>query len=211
MARCRYNQHKESAPGFKSYLLAADGTTRSGGGLVRLRARPELTTRFGPGSRPFGTRTPGMYYTKTRRPFDTLVFVSHEAISTPPFSRCPFNTLLPSLLPSFLLPSSLITPFLSSAQPHPTPSHMKKKQHHVYPPFPSFAWVLTTQANPPTPAYAYGYVQSVHAHNGPRPRLPAFHAPPRVHHKARPRSKRPPSSSKRVKAAAHDEKLMVCR
>ncbi|KAH9071110.1 hypothetical protein EDB83DRAFT_315535 [Lactarius deliciosus] len=33
----------------------------------------------------------------------------------------------------------------------------------VHPPFPSFAWVMTAQANPPTHAYAYGYVQNAHA------------------------------------------------
>ena len=86
---------------------------------------------------------------------------------------------------------------------------MKKKQQHVYPPFPSFAWVITTQANPPAPAYAYGYVQSAHAHNGPHPhpRHPSTH---RAHHKAHRHPKRPSSSPTRVRAAAHDEKLMVC-
>ncbi|KAH9955233.1 hypothetical protein BC827DRAFT_1158330 [Russula dissimulans] len=35
---------------------------------------------------------------------------------------------------------------------------------HVYPPFPSLAWVMTAEANPPSRAYAHGYVQSAHAH-----------------------------------------------
>ena len=34
----------------------------------------------------------------------------------------------------------------------------------VHPPFPSFAWVMTTQANPPSDAYAHGYVQNAHTH-----------------------------------------------
>ncbi|KAI0249105.1 hypothetical protein BJV78DRAFT_1230334 [Lactifluus subvellereus] len=41
----------------------------------------------------------------------------------------------------------------------------KRAQHlpaHVHPPFPSFTWVMTTQANPPSAAYAYGYVQNAH-------------------------------------------------
>ena len=42
---------------------------------------------------------------------------------------------------------------------------MRKSQHlptRVHPPFPSFAWVMTVQANPPSAAYAYGYVQNAH-------------------------------------------------
>jgi len=35
---------------------------------------------------------------------------------------------------------------------------------HVYPPFPSLAWVMTAEANPPSRAYAYGYVQSARTH-----------------------------------------------
>jgi hypothetical protein len=41
----------------------------------------------------------------------------------------------------------------------------KKGQYlpaHVHPPFPSFTWVMTAQANPPSAAYAYGYVQNAH-------------------------------------------------
>ncbi|KAI0245888.1 hypothetical protein BJV78DRAFT_1259365 [Lactifluus subvellereus] len=41
----------------------------------------------------------------------------------------------------------------------------KKGQHlpaHVHPPFPSFTWVMTAQANPPSAAYAYGYIQNAH-------------------------------------------------
>ncbi|KAF8259855.1 hypothetical protein EI94DRAFT_1812610 [Lactarius quietus] len=53
----------------------------------------------------------------------------------------------------------------------------------VHPPFPSFAWVITAQANPPTHAYAHGYVQNAHTHTHSltqrQTRLPA---PYTVHH-----------------------------
>ncbi|KAI0306264.1 hypothetical protein B0F90DRAFT_728866 [Multifurca ochricompacta] len=37
--------------------------------------------------------------------------------------------------------------------------------HFVHPPFPSFAWVMTTQSNPPSKAYAYGYAQNANRHH----------------------------------------------
>ncbi|KAN0141013.1 hypothetical protein V8E53_001457 [Lactarius tabidus] len=43
----------------------------------------------------------------------------------------------------------------------------------VHPPFPSFAWVMTTQANPPTDAYAHGYVQNARALTQRQTHLPA--------------------------------------
>jgi len=107
----------------------------------------------------------------------------------------------------------------------------KKHQHppiHVYPPFPSFAWVMTAQANPPAPAYAYGYIQSAHVHNGihpnPHPRLPAHRVSPRARHcwphlrstKSRSppttraaKSKGPAAAAVAAAAVAHNEKFMV--
>ena len=35
----------------------------------------------------------------------------------------------------------------------------------VHPPFPSFGWVMNSQANPPSDAYAHGYVQNALTHS----------------------------------------------
>lgn len=93
-----------------------------------------------------------------------------------------------------------------------------------HPPFPSFAWVITAQANPPSPAYAYGYIRNVRAHARPRPRahnsicLPARGAlPPGLHEyppSLKRSSTRPPPSPTRARTAAvlaaerNSEKLM---
>lgn len=117
-----------------------------------LRARPELTTLFGPGSRPFGTRTPsGMYYTKTRRPFDTLVLFRTKQLARRPFSRCPFNTPFP--LPSSFVSSSLFPhhsiPFLCPATPYPF-AHEKETAARL----PALPVVCLGHGYPGQPAHA---------------------------------------------------------
>ncbi|KAF8476711.1 hypothetical protein DFH94DRAFT_103683 [Russula ochroleuca] len=75
----------------------------------------------------------------------------------------------------------------------------------VHPPFPSFAWVMTAQANPPTPAYAYGYVQNVHTR---RTRIPARRVAPPGRHRPCPHSSRPLPSPARAKVEARDGRFM---
>ncbi|KAH9991258.1 hypothetical protein BJV77DRAFT_1008482 [Russula vinacea] len=75
----------------------------------------------------------------------------------------------------------------------------------VHPPFPSFAWVMTAQANPPTPAYAYGYIQNVHAR---RTHIPAHRAALPGRHQPYPRPSRPLPSPARAKVDARDGKFM---
>ena len=72
---------------------------------------------------------------------------------------------------------------------------------HVHPPFPSFTWVMTAQANPPSAAYAYGYVQNAHTDMKMqlKMRLPT--------HRGRYRPYYPRSTTKSPRA--HDEKHMV--
>jgi len=92
---------------------------------------------------------------------------------------------------------------------------------HVYPPFPSLTWVMTAQANPPSQAYAHGYVKSAHAHGHghttrTRTRLSAHRAASCACHPS-PHSTRTPSSSPAAHtrevaataAAVQDEGLMV--
>ncbi|KAH9966154.1 hypothetical protein BJV74DRAFT_799574 [Russula compacta] len=114
-------------------------------------------------------------------------------------------------------------------------SHMHKKHQrppsHVHPPFPSFAWVMTAQANPPARAYANGYIHSAHLHNGmhthTHTRLPAHRAAPRFGRhrpnphprftnplpspsslaKEKPKTKRS-GKAKEVAAVTQDEKFM---
>ncbi|KAF8259389.1 hypothetical protein EI94DRAFT_1707145 [Lactarius quietus] len=65
----------------------------------------------------------------------------------------------------------------------------------VHPPFPSFAWVMTAQANPPTDAYAHGYVQNAHSHTRAltqrQTRLPAHCTPHHGSYQSNPRTTKP--------------------
>ena len=130
------------------------------------------------------------------------------------FSRCyPFilNThphfLSPHILPCFYMPQ---THYSSHGRPH--------SPIRVHPPFPSFAWVMTTQANPPTDAYAYGYVQNAHTQSLPltqrRTHLPgscvAHHECYQSNHRtAKPFIPPPPPPSAEVSSIATHEMFMV--
>src|SRR6266571_6294584 len=111
--------------------------------------------------------------TRTRRLFDALIGLSFSTDS--PLTL--FSRWYPSLLTLFLLPSfpftslpfTVFSYFFDLFYMHNTP-HSPHGRHGrppspllVHPPFPSFAWVMTAQANPPTHAYANGYVQNAHA------------------------------------------------
>ena len=179
-----------------------NGNTRRGWTGERLRYSDGA---WGP---PIRART-RLVCTITRRLFDTLIgFCMKNWNAT---SRHLFNSLvLPSSF-QFLPP---FTPFRSFTHQHSTPSHMCKKHQdqllnvhaHVHPPFPSFAWVMTAQANPPTPAYAYGYVQNVHAH---RTRIPAHRTAPPRRHRPYLRPLRPLPLPARAEVEAQDGKFMV--
>ncbi|KAH9993856.1 hypothetical protein BJV77DRAFT_343978 [Russula vinacea] len=88
-----------------------------------------------------------------------------------------------------------------------------------HPPFPSFSWVMAAQANPPSPAFAYGYVRNARAQSGMHTRPPArrtvppeLHQQPRHPHSAKPPQPPPPQRATRAKggavAAEHDESFM---
>jgi len=76
---------------------------------------------------------------------------------------------------------------------------------HVHPPFPSFAWVMTAQANPPAQAYAYGYIRNAQALH---PRPLAHRVTPPGCHRPYARSSRSPPSPARSKIEPCDEKFM---
>jgi hypothetical protein len=147
----------------------------------------------------------------TRQLFDNLIGLWMKQQSAT-FTQCLFNC---PIFPSFHFSSSasLIAPFRSFTHQHLTPSHMCKKHKdelihvHVHPPFPSFAWVMTTRANPPTHAYAYGYIRSAQA----RPRLLVQRATPPGRDRPYARSSRSPPSLPRATIESCDEKFMVGR
>ena len=70
----------------------------------------------------------------------------------------------------------------------------KRRAQLIHPPFPSLAWVMTAEANPPSSAYAYGYVRNARVQSGMRAhaRLPGQCAVP----PARPPLPRSPRSTK---------------
>jgi hypothetical protein len=134
----------------------------------------------------------------------------HEAIRTPPSfdAYITHSSFRLSFIPSFYFHHSI--PLPTNIRPlHMCKKHQDQLVHvYVHPPFPSFAWVMTAQANPPTPAYAYGYIQNAQAL---RTRPPAHRATPPGRHRSYPRSSRPPPSSARVEVEARDGKFMVGR
>jgi hypothetical protein len=145
--------------------------------------------------------------TATFRHFDWPL---HEAVGAPPFDA--YITVSPSR-PSFiflplLLWSHLSAPLLSNIRP---PLYMCKKRNihvHVHPPFPSFAWVMTAQANPPTQAHAYGYIRNARALH---PRLLAHRTTPPGRHRPYARSSGSPPSPARANIEPCDERFMVGR
>lgn len=139
----------------------------------------------------------------------------HEAVRAPPSLNAYLTLTSPPLL-HFSSSSSLITRFHSFARQHTASSHMSKNNKdelihihaRVHPPFPSFAWVMTAQANPPTQRYAYGYIRNAQALH---PRLLAHRTTPRKRHNPHARSLRPLPSPARAKIELCDEKFMVGR
>ncbi|KAI9453971.1 hypothetical protein BJY52DRAFT_783202 [Lactarius psammicola] len=104
--------------------------------------------------------------TRTRRLFDALIGLSFNVDSSLTLFRD--ATLLFELsffyhrFPSLHFPTYLFDIFYMRNTRYS--SHGRPRSPLlVHPPFPSFAWVMTAQANPPTHAYAYGYVQNAHA------------------------------------------------
>ena len=172
-----------------------------------------------------------IWYVLEHGDFSTSSLALHEHISRATFFRCPFNTPSPQssfqkfLLP-FILPFPLQLPFIS-----PPNVRMYKKhrdlpiRQYPNPPFPSFAWVMTVQVNPPSPAYAYGHIRNCRAQARARARahnsicIPARRSlPPGLHEcpPSHPRSStRLPPSPTRTRTSAilaaerSSEKLMV--
>jgi hypothetical protein len=153
-----------------------------------------------------------MYYnTATFRHSDWPL---HEAVRAPT-SLNAFLTVS-SFRPSFIFLcfSDHTFPFLYS--PTSNPSLMCKKHKdelihlhfHVHPPFPSFAWVMTAQANPPMQAHAYGYIRNAQALH---PRLLAPRGTPPRRRRPYARSSRLPPPPARAKIEPRDEKFMVGR
>ena len=205
--------------------------------LVGRRGSRKPPIRVGPSS--------GTSPTRTRRLFDNshcvLFFFSSKQLATPPSldAHLTHNTHAPSspiVPPSFsshspfpLPPPHPLLPVLLSIHPStllpsiPSQPHMCKKRRCqlVHPPFPSISWVMTAQANPPSPTYAFGYVQNARAQSGKSARLPGRSAvpPARPHLPRWPRSPVPPApptpapSPTRANAATvpaeHDETFMV--
>jgi hypothetical protein len=158
----------------------------------------------------------------------TLIWLCSKQLGPSPLDAHLTKHLFPSALPSFFLPHHFLPPSLPFflLSPHPTShplSHMCKKRRDKpvrvppRPPFPSFAWVMTAQSNPPpSPAYACGYGRNAHARSGTHGRLPARRTLPHgCHHQPRcPRSTRPSRLPTRAKAtggltAERDEQFMV--
>ena len=118
--------------------------------------------------------------------------------------------LSPHILPCFYMPQTHYSSHGRQGRPH--------SPIRVHPPFPSFAWVMTTQANPPTDAYAYGYVQNAHTQSLPltqrRTHLPgscvAHHECYQSNHRtAKPFIPPPPPPSAEVSSIATHEMFMV--
>jgi hypothetical protein len=161
-----------------------------------------------------GADPSGMYYnTATFRHSD---WPFHEAVRAPPSLHAYLT--VSSFRPSFKKISfaSLLTPLRSFTHRHPPSSHMctKRKDElihvhvHVHPPFPSFAWVMTAQANPPAQAYTYGYIRNAQALH---PRRFAHRATPPGCQRPSARSSRTPPPPVRAKIEPCDEKFMVSR
>ncbi|KAF8470422.1 hypothetical protein DFH94DRAFT_209729 [Russula ochroleuca] len=140
------------------------------------------------------------------------------------FFLCPFNASPPRPVLHFPpFPSSHTTTPTFLSFPPPTPSHMSQKTGgqlvHLqpHPPFPSFSWVMTAEANPPSPAYAFGYVRNARAQSGKHTRPPARRTVPPGHQQQpqypRPTRPAPAPPATRAKAGAvaaeHDDNLMV--
>jgi hypothetical protein len=135
----------------------------------------------------------------------------HEAARAPPSVNAYLTvSSFPSFLQFFfsLCFSDHTFPFLYSPTSNPFTMCKKHKDEliHVHPPFPSFAWVMTAQANPPTQAYAYGYIRNAQI---PQPRLLAHRATPPGRHRRYACSSRSPPPPAQAKIEPCDEKFMV--
>jgi len=183
-----------------------------------VRANPELNTLLGSGSG-WGRLVSTI---REHGDFSTFSSAFARAISHATFFRCPFNTPSPQSSFQFSFPPSLPFPLQLPFISPPNVRMYKKHRdlpirQYPHPPLPSFSWVMTAEANPPSPAYAYGYIRNARAHNSVC--LPARGAlPPGLHEypPSHPRSStRPPPSPTRARTAAilaterSSEKLMV--
>ena len=168
------------------------------------RGRTDCNSELGWGleAARMGANPSGMHYNTATFPHSDWPL--HEAIGAPPSPN------------AYLTRSFFVLPSFSPQRPPSSRMCKKHKDHlihvhaHVHPPFPSFAWVMTAQANPPSLAYSYGYIQNARTLHT---RLPAHRATPPGRHRPYPRSSRPTPSPARARAKIEpcDEKFMVSR